>query len=200
MKVLENPVYVFFTNVGNLFLLNLLFFVSCLPIVTIFPATTAMVSVIRQWKVKGESAVLKPYLVQFKRNFKQSLLISLVWIPFGILLYFNYFLIIQVYSQWSTLLLIPIFLIAIVFLFMTAFLFPIMAHYKLTFKNILKNSFIISVAFFPTTILNVLIGALFVTILLFVPFFATFAFSVGAYINFSLCHRCFKKINLILAD
>jgi uncharacterized membrane protein YesL len=53
---------------GNLFILNIFWIVSCLPIVTIVPATTAMFSVVRQWQLHQDTSVVKELLQVFKRK------------------------------------------------------------------------------------------------------------------------------------
>lgn len=45
--------------------LNILFLISCIPIITIFPAAAAMFGVVRAWVKKNESPLLSTYLKLF---------------------------------------------------------------------------------------------------------------------------------------
>lgn len=110
MNILNSRFYIFLEKVSNLFILNVIWLIACLPIITIFPATAAMFSVIRQWKLHDETSVFMPFTKHFKLNFKQSLLIGLLWIPFAFLLYIDYFYVIQALEKWRTFLLVPLFL------------------------------------------------------------------------------------------
>ncbi|MBS4200484.1 DUF624 domain-containing protein [Bacillus sp. FJAT-49732] len=194
MNILNSRIYIVLEKISNLFILNVLWIVSCLPIVTVFPATAAMFSVIRQWKLRDETTVIKPFIRSFKLNFKQSLVIGLLWIPFAFLLYIDYFYVIQAATQWRTFLLVPLFLIGLVFLFMSTFLFPVMTHYQLRLRDVLKNSFIVSLVYFPTTLLIIILGVMFLLVLLYLPVTCLIIFSLWANINFTLCNRAFTKI------
>ena len=175
-------------------MLNLIFLIACIPLVTIFPAIAAMYSVLRDWKLHKESAILEPFMRHFKLNFKQSFIISLLWIPFPVLLYFDFLFIIHLESGWKTLFLVPLFLIAIVFLSMSIFLFPVMVHYKLGIKDVLKNTFIISLTYYPITLLQLVISATLFTILFFIPTTSVFILGIAALINFSFCNKVFGRL------
>src|SRR5581483_9030917 len=58
--------------------LNVLFLISCLPIITIFPAAAAMFGVIREWVNKRDVAIFSTYRRLFKENFKQSLITGMI--------------------------------------------------------------------------------------------------------------------------
>jgi acyl-phosphate glycerol 3-phosphate acyltransferase len=59
------------TFVTNLVCLNLLWIVSCIPIITAGAATTAMYSVLFSYLTQKEDAVLKPFLRAFRDNFRR---------------------------------------------------------------------------------------------------------------------------------
>src|SRR5699024_2076240 len=71
-------------------LLNILWFILCIPIITIFPATTALYAVVRKWVTEGTDAgVFQIFFVSFKANFKKSFIIGLFWLLAGLILYFD---------------------------------------------------------------------------------------------------------------
>lgn len=195
INILNSKFYMLLGKVTNFFMLNLIFLIACIPLVTIFPAIAAMYSVLREWKLNKESTVLRPFIKHFKLNFKQSLIISFFWLLFPALLYFDFLFIIQIQSGWRILFLVPLFLIAIIFLSMSIFLFPIIVHYELTMKEILKSTFIISLTYYPVTLIQLIISATFFTILFFIPITSIFIFSLVAVINFLLCNRVFEKLS-----
>ena len=73
----DSPVMDFISTIADLIILNLLFIICSIPIVTFGAAYSAKYYVAMK-KVRGEdSGTIKPFFKAFKRNFKQS---TLVWI------------------------------------------------------------------------------------------------------------------------
>ncbi|MBT2719959.1 YesL family protein [Bacillus sp. ISL-46] len=193
MTILDSRFYAVVDRLSNFFILNLFWIISCLPIVTIAPATSAMYSVVRQWKLNQDTSVVRNYFRYFKENFKQSFLIGIIWMLLAVLLYFNYFYLNQDQSGLKFLMIIPLIIISVVFLIISTFLFPVMTHYNATWKGAIKNSFLLAIVNFPSTILILGFLALLTVIIIYVPATSLIIFSVGAYINFSLCNRVFHK-------
>lgn len=49
----------------NLLLLNLLWLLACLPVLTIYPATAAMFGVVRIWVRQGDQGIVRPFFSSF---------------------------------------------------------------------------------------------------------------------------------------
>src|SRR4051812_20934812 len=98
MNIIDSRFYAVVDRLSNLFILNIFWIVSCLPIVTIVPATTAMFSVVRQWQLHQDTSVVRNYFRYLKENFKQSFIIGLMWTVISVVLYFNYFYLNQDHS------------------------------------------------------------------------------------------------------
>jgi uncharacterized membrane protein YesL len=152
-----------------------------------------MFSVVRQWRLNQDTSVVRNYFRYFKENFKQSFLMGIIWILFFILLYFNYFYLNQDQSVLRFFIMVPLFLISLLFIGTSAFLFSVIAHYKVTWKGAIKNSLFVAIANIPTTLLILGIQALLIAILIYFPATSLIIFSIGAYINFYLCNRVFQK-------
>jgi uncharacterized membrane protein YesL len=194
MNILDSRFYGVIDRLSNLFILNIFWIVSCIPIITIAPATSAMFSVVRQWKLKEDTSVVRNYFRYFKENFKESILIGIVWTILGVLLYFNYFYLYQDESNVKYFIIIPLFLLSLLFVGTSAYLFPLITHYKVSWIGAIKHSFFVAIANLPTTILIVGVFALMTITLMYLPATSLIIFSIGAYINFSLCYRVFQKM------
>ncbi len=194
MNILDSRFYGAVDRLSNLFILNIFWIVSCLPIITIAPATTAMFSVVRQWKLKQDTSVVRNYFRYFKENFQQSFLIGLIWIILAVILFFNFFYMNQDQTPVKYVIIVPLFIISFLFICSTAYLFPLITHYKVTLKDGIKNSFFLSIAHFPTTLLLIGILALLTLILYYVPASSLIIFSVGAYIHYSMVNSVFLKL------
>ncbi|MGP4041060.1 YesL family protein [Gracilibacillus sp. D59] len=195
MKIVNSQWYRVLELLSNLLILNFLWLITCLPVITIFPATSAMFSVIRRWKRNGESNVLSLYFYYLKHHFKQSFFIGILWVIFFVVLYLDFQLFVQIESNMVVLLLIPMLFIGLIFLFTTLFLFPMMSHYRMSWKATIKNSFILSFAYFPISLLNLIIVIILSIILIYLPITIVLVFGIGSYLNFHLCYRVFVKVD-----
>ncbi|MEH7414437.1 DUF624 domain-containing protein [Neobacillus drentensis] len=196
MNILDTRFYAVVDRLSNLFILNIFWILSCLPIVTIVPATTAMFSVVRQWQLHQDTSVVRNYFRYFRENFKQSFLIGLIWTVISVILYLNYFYLNQDQTGARFIILIPLLLISLLFTGTSAYLFSVISHYEMTWKRAITSSFFMAIANFPITLIMMGVFILLVAVLMYQPVFTLILFSIGAYVNFFLCNRVFRKMEL----
>lgn len=79
---LESPVVRAVTRVGDLAVLSLLWFVGCIPVVTIGASSTAMYTAIHKVFSQKEGIAAVEFLKSFKSNFRQA---TLSFLPLGVL-------------------------------------------------------------------------------------------------------------------
>ena len=81
----------FMGRIGDLIILNVLFIITSIPIVTIGASFTALYQVILKLydKEEKETIVVRSYIRSFKEHFKRSTLIWLVLLIVGALLIFD---------------------------------------------------------------------------------------------------------------
>ena len=87
---LDSPLMIFFSNLTDILILNVLCLLCCLPIVTIGPAITAMHYVTLKMARDEEGYVLKSFLKSFKENFKQSVIAWLGFLAVSIVFFVDY--------------------------------------------------------------------------------------------------------------
>lgn len=197
MNFLDSRLYAIVDRFSNLLILNIFWIVSCIPIVTIAPATSAMFSVVRQWRLHQDTSVIRSYFQYFKENFKTSFIVGIIWMVLAILLYLNYFYLNQDGTAVRYIIMIPLFLASLLFLTVSTFIFPVIAHYNINWKEVLKNSLIATIVNFPTAVLILIILAVFGFILYYFPASFLIIFSCAAYINFLLCNRRFQRMEVV---
>lgn len=193
MKLLESRFYSVLVFISNILLLNILWLIFCIPIITIFPATDAMFGVVRQWIVNKEYRVFQPFFELFKANFKQSLIIWIVWVVLAGFLYLDYTISVNL-GFMQNIILPVVYIIGFIVIFISVFLFPSMVHYQVTIKQIIKNSMLFSLSYFPITLLNCIIIALSAVLLYVFPLSVLFIFSLSSYLIYFLCKFTFKKV------
>ena len=185
-------VYSISVLISNFFLLNLLWIICCLPIITIFPATSAMYGVVRQWILHKDSSVLKPFIHHFKMNFKHSFIIGVIWFFLAAILFLDYFLI---KNRNLLILNMAIYLISFLFLLITTFLLPLLVHYQQGIRNLLKQLVIFPLLFLPTSFIIIIMSMIMILAIYLFPLLSIVIFSCFAFCHFFLCLRIFNKIN-----
>src|SRR5919107_467334 len=191
MNILDTRVYRWLEVATDFFLLNLLWLVTCLPVVTIFPSTAAMFGVVRDWVRKKEGSLTRTFVARFRENFGQSLLIGLVWTVFGVALVLD-FLVANQLSYWPGVVMKSVLVLASsVFAFGSVFLFPVMVHYDTGSKTIIKNSLLLSIGRLPTTAVCLVFVVVTAGLTLGFPFVGI----ITGYFVYRLCDREFRKID-----
>ena len=131
---------------GNIFLVNILFILFSIPIVTVGASLTAMYTVMLRIVRKEDSVTGRGFVNAFRENFKKATVIWLMVIAacvviYGELVYVTNFTgpIVQFYSILA--------MAEVVLLIITLpFLFPLVARYDNTVWNTIKNAFLLSVS------------------------------------------------------
>ena len=184
----------------DFFLLNLMWLVACLPVVTIFPSTAAMFGVVRDWVREKEGSLTHTFIARFRENFGQSLLVGTIWAVFGIALFLD-FLVASQLSYWAEIVLKSVLvLVSTVYAIGTVYLFPVMVHYDTDWKTVIKNSLLISVGRLPTTLACLVFLVVMVGLTVVVPFLVVITGSITAYVLYRLCDRVFRQIDAAHGD
>lgn len=174
----QNKILQFCDRIIDLVLLNLLFLVGSIPIVTIGTSFSALFGTILKWQKEEETSLYKDFIHLYKANLKQGTLLgSMLLIVVGVL---SFDLLIM--SQNNT----PLFrlgtvviygLLILVFAY-SIYLFALLGRYVYTTKLVLKNAFLMSIVHLPKTVLMIVVGI--------VPFLLLFANLYTFIIGFTL--------------
>ncbi|MDE7300044.1 MAG: YesL family protein [Lachnospiraceae bacterium] len=76
-------------RIGHLILLNFIWLLCCLPVITIIPATTAFYYATIKSVRRGRGYPLKEYWDSFRSNLKRGIPLDLVLVALGLLLVYN---------------------------------------------------------------------------------------------------------------
>lgn len=200
----DSRIMIFLSRVADLVILNILWLVCCVPVVTIGASTTAMYHVIRHWQKDSVSSIMRDFFQSFKEDFKQAtpvyliLLIPTTAVVMNAMLIFNP----ENSAAVPSYLLVIWFISALILLFISSFVYPVMAFFADSIFKTLRNAMVLALANLPRTILISILNLLPV-ILLFVnlSFFlqsSIFWLLIGgalvAYLNMSILKPVFKKL------
>ena len=178
------------SRIFDLIVLNILWAVFCLPIVTIGASTTALYSVTLKMVVNEEGYLFRDFWRAFKRDFKQSTSIWLLLLVLGIFFGIDFVIVRRwpgVGGQIGVFVLAP-------------FVFPLIAKFENTMLQMIKNALLIPVSRFPYTILCLLmtgmcVGLTFMnstTVLIGSVVWTLIGGSVLAYANSLLMRKIFE--------
>lgn len=142
-------------TVFDYFKLGLLCMLLCLPVITAGASMTAAFFVAMKM-IRGEApAIWKPYWSSFKQNFKQATALWLMILAVFALLGMDWYLVMQMESTVVNRIVragtfIAVLIIAMIFIY----LFPLLARYQLTNREIMKNAVIFAILNFPKNLIN----------------------------------------------
>lgn len=197
----DSPVMKKITFFTNLMLLNILWILCCVPVVTAGAATSAMYSVLAAYRKDQTDEVVQPFFAAFKLNFKQS---TLLWVPTGLIcgvLCFDALYLTANTDSNLGFVVIPMILITVLAAVILTYGFPQIALFENSLKMILRNSiylfllnpirslFMAMINLVPFLLLLVM-PALFILLL---PFWVLIGFSLGAYLNLRQILQIFDK-------
>ncbi len=160
MKVfdIDNPVWSTFSKIFDLIVLNIIFLISCIPIITISTAVTALYYTTMRIVSGNVSYVTRDYWKSFKENFKQALVTGVIVFDVGVILAFMTYL---SYLSDAYLGKVVFTVADVLFAGAVSYIFPSLAKFKMDTGKLFYNSFLMTFVHVPFTILN--LGVLFIT-------------------------------------
>lgn len=189
----ESIFYRIVTIFTRFFLVNLLWILLCLPIVTIFPATSALFGTVRKWTKEGfEFGYFSVFFRQFKEHFWKSFVIGLLWILGAFILSFDLSLFMDLDFAGRNLVLILVLFMGAVFLFTSIYIFFVIVNYELSVIHIIKNSLLLSISHLQYTVFFVGMILIGLVVIYYFPFFLLV---FGSVLSFSM-YQLFQKISL----
>ncbi|MBR6452686.1 MAG: YesL family protein [Lachnospiraceae bacterium] len=172
----EGPLFSGLDRMADLFWLNILFIVCCIPVVTIGASTTALYYVTLKMVKNEESHITKSFFRAFKDNFRQSTVIWLLALLIGGILFADYSIMSGAWIDISTMpgifrkvMLVILLIAALLYAIILRYVFPLLARFDNTIKNTMRNALLIGIRHLPFTGLLLLIVAAAVAIFYFIP-------------------------------
>ncbi len=192
----DGPVFGFFSRIADIWILNLLWVVSSLPIITIGASTTALIRAMMKAVIGQEGHAASVFFSAFKSNFKKSTIIWLIMAPIGAVLFFAL-------SFWSDVegtaafvvaslniaLMIPYFLILL-------YVFALQGFFENTIKRTFTNAILMANKHFGQTFRLIVIIAVVIILNKTTPLVNFIMLSVGVGIVAYLASGIYRTIFL----
>ena len=199
---MDSGVMRFLTLVANLAILNVLFIVCSLPVVTLGASLTALNYVALQMIRQEDSYIMRGFFRGFKQNFLQATAIWLILLAAGIFLWLDYWSVSQYFTgAMRTVMLVGLTVLAVMWVMVFLYVFALQARYENTVKQTMKNALFMALLRLPYTVVLVLIDALLPLLPVFLPQTAPMVlvvwmvcgFAAVAYVGDLLVNRAFLK-------
>ena len=163
----ENPFIQFLVRVGDLMILNLLFLVCALPVVTLGASLTALHRVTQNMLFEQEEPLIKSFFRAFRQNFKQSTLVWLAELVIIVSLACDVLLVMAYFDgSLARTMYILVAVLAILVAGVFSYLMPLIARYENGMRQQVNNAVVLAIIKLPKTIILVLMNLLPVILLL----------------------------------
>lgn len=186
------------SRIADLLVLNLVFLITCVPIVTIGAASTAMYTVCFRFGTEREAGVIKSYFRAFRENFRQG---TILWLILALCIgtaccnMVIFYRMSGVLHYASVLFLV----LAVLAVMITSYVFPLLSQFDNSSRGTLKNALLLSIAYFPRSILMAVLnvfpfGILLVNFYVFLQagfLWVALYFSAAAYLNAQILKKVF---------
>lgn len=196
----NGPFFTVLSRILDIIILNVVWMVCCIPIITIGPATCALYGVFFKIKEKKDYNVFTQFFLEFKNNLKQGLLCSLVLLAVAAVLYMDYRVVFFDETFSLTFMQGLFWVVLIVATAYFSWLFPLIAKFDNSFRGMLKNARIMMLRHLPVTVVVTALHILPWFLLIFAPaltlekmllFWLFMGFALIAYVNSLFLYRCF---------
>ena len=201
---LDNPLMRFLSKVADLLILNLLFLVCSIPVVTIGASTTAMYYCFFKMKDGEDGYLVKKFFKSFRENFKQA---TLMWLPLLLLLVVlvtEFFMFRDVQGRGGSVVRAVI-LIGFIFWFLIhSYSFALLSRFYNTIRGTFSNAAILIFGNGPRSIVIIAAAAAMLWLTLFqtsavvfwnlILYWILLGFAVDAMINTEMMYPVFRKL------
>ena len=166
---MENPFFRFMGRVADLMILNVVFLVCCIPVVTIGPAITALYYTTLKMVRNEESYIVKGFFHSFKQNLRQGIIINLILLAIGVLLFLDLRVVVGNFQGIAgKAMYVVIWLGIVLYALIFVYIYPLLSRFYNTIRNTFTNALLISIRHLPFTILLVIL-TLAPVVIVFIP-------------------------------
>ncbi len=153
----DGPVIEFFSKAGDMILLNVLWLICCIPVITIGPATIAANYVALKFVRNEGTSIIQMFFNSFRRNFRQGLGMGVVSLLAGTILGLDLWLILTGKIEFApaarVVILSLLWLLAFLYMVVMLYVWAVMARFDNTVKKTVFHAFVLAIANIRTTVI-----------------------------------------------
>lgn len=149
----DSPFFRMMGRIGDLFLLNFIFVVTSIPVVTIGASLTAFLTVALKMTANKEGYIIRGYLKAFKSNFKQATIMHVLFCVLGAVLLFDLNFWVSRQSAVSAIMIIFSMIPIVIFYMTLLYVYVQQAVFDNRITATVKNALLMAVKNLPVTLL-----------------------------------------------
>ena len=153
--MIDNPVFRGIGKILEVIGLSIVWLILCIPVVTAGAATTALYYTVHKTVKNSRGYAIRGFFSAFVSNFKQSTIVwlfFLVWLAIlGVDCYYMYSF--AVFGETMGKFRVAVYVLTILVVAWSLYVFPYIARFQSTTKEVFKNTFFMAVANAPSTII-----------------------------------------------
>lgn len=199
---MDSGLFRFLSRLADIIILNLVFIVCSIPIVTIGASVTAMYYVLLKMKDNEEGYILRSFFHSFRQNVKQATVIWLIILLVAAVLGTDIFLVSAMEGSMVKIMQVFIFMGWFFWLMLFCYVFPLQAKFYNPIRATLRNALLLALGNFPWTICMMAVTVVAVVVTFwngYTLWYGLLVWILGGFagvgwINSHLLYRIFKKI------
>ena len=175
---IDNKFFETLEKISNIVILNFLYILFSIPIITIGASTTATYFVAMKIVQNEEGYIFKTFIKSFKENFKISTIVWIMIMLVGGVLILDFHISNAIpNSSISNIFKLILTMVSIIIIFNITYVFPIICKFDNSIKNTIINAILISIQNLPYTIIMSLLNLIpIISILFFSNYLGYIAF------------------------
>lgn len=150
---INNPVWRFMGRLADIFLLNVLWTVCSLPVITIGASTTSLYYVTLQIAEGKEGYIIRNFFRSFKENFAHSTFVWLIMLALGMFFGWDLYYYYHLPMKTAVVIFWMFAILAAVYLFILTIIFPLAARVDAGVKKLFFMAFMVSMKNFSWVML-----------------------------------------------
>lgn len=147
------------SKVADMLILSILYIIFCLPLFTIGAATTALYYTTVKSIRRGRGYIWRNFWTAFKSNFGKATIMWVVLAALTALLSFNMYYAGDLNNSFGKVLFFIYIILTCIIAMTAVYIFPEQSRFVLSVKDVVRNSFLMSIRHLPFTLLMVVIVA-----------------------------------------
>ena len=155
----DGPVIRYLSKIGDLIILNVLWLICCIPLVTAGPATAAAHYVALKYVRDEGTSVARMFVLAFRQNLRQGIVVGIAAQVIGSVLVLDLWLILTGKITFSPeirlLLLALLWLFLFLYIMLMIYVWAVMARFDNTIKRTVFNAAVLAIANIRSTIMMV---------------------------------------------
>ena len=195
MNIINNNIINALNKIVDTIWLCLIFFITCIPIITIGPAITSLYYTMLKVIENDRGYVASEFFSCFKKNFKQSALVWLLLLGTYAFLSFDFIIMKSALSLGDFSGYLYYFFLFLILLITTwsLYFFPYIARFSNTIKNMLRNTLVIAILNIHWTLLLAVLFAFAWTLIYMCPPIILVMPAMYHLFKIKIIERVFKK-------